>query len=77
MLVSCLMFKILSGAAIDQSRYQILRKIGAKVHVMQQSIGIEIGVLFVLPAFLGIIHVLFGLRMFGLFLLIHIIKFSG
>ncbi|RHW49833.1 ABC transporter permease [Bombilactobacillus bombi] len=67
MLVSCLMFKILSGAAIDQSRYQILRKIGAKVHVMQQSIGIEIGVLFVLPAFLGIIHVLFGLRMFGLF----------
>lgn len=64
MLASCLMFKILAGAATDRRRYQMLGKIGARSKLLRRSINREIGVLFALPAGLGVIHVLFGLQMF-------------
>lgn len=66
MLASCLMFKILSGAASDQIRYQMLNKIGTRQSVLRRSIVKEIFVLFILPAIVGVIHVLFGLQMFKL-----------
>lgn len=64
MLASTLMFKVLSGAASDKMRYEMLYKIGTRRKVLKQSIRNEIGVLFLLPGVLGIIDVLFGLRLF-------------
>lgn len=64
MLASTLMFKILSGANYDKSRYLMLQKIGARPRALRRSIRQEIGALFLLPGFVGIIHVLFGLQLF-------------
>lgn len=64
MLASTLMFKILSGANYDQSRYLMLKKIGARPQALRRSIRQEIGALFLLPGLVGIVHVLFGLQMF-------------
>ncbi|KRM23376.1 FtsX-like permease family protein [Latilactobacillus graminis] len=64
MLASCLMFKILSGAASDVKRYTMLAKIGTRRSLLKQSIAKEIGVLFCLPGIVGSIHVLFGLQLF-------------
>ncbi|EPH97980.1 MULTISPECIES: ABC transporter permease [unclassified Enterococcus] len=66
MLASCLMFKILSGANSDTVRYEMLEKIGTRQHLLKQSIRREIGVLFLAPGILGVVHVLFGLNMFKL-----------
>ena len=68
MLASCLMFKILSGAHSDVQRYRMLSKIGTRQALLKQSIRREIGVLFLGPGLLGMIHVLFGLQMFSAFL---------
>ena len=68
MLASTLMFKVLSGASGDRPRYQMLWKIGTRTKLLKQSIAKEIGILFALPAALGIIDVLFGLQFFKLLL---------
>lgn len=64
MLASCLMFKILSGANGDVKRYNMLYKIGTRQKVLRNTINKEIGVLFAVPAILGVIHVLIGLQLF-------------
>ncbi|GHP14355.1 ABC transporter permease [Lentilactobacillus fungorum] len=64
MLASCLMFKILSGAASDKVRFEMLNKIGARKSVLTHSILLQILGLFLLPAVLGIVDVAFGLQMF-------------
>ncbi|MFD1421149.1 FtsX-like permease family protein [Lactiplantibacillus songbeiensis] len=64
MLASCLMFKILSGAAADQHRYQMLDKLGTTHRQLTGAIRKEIAVLFILPGIVGVVHVLFGLQMF-------------
>lgn len=69
MLASCLMFKILSGANQDQTRYQMLQKLGTHRSWLKNSINTEIGVLFALPAILGMIHVLFGLQLFRMIMI--------
>ena len=68
MLASTLMFKILSGANYDKRRYLMLQKIGARPQVLRRSIRQEIGVLFLLPGIVGMIHVLFGLQLFKMIL---------
>ncbi|BDR59904.1 FtsX-like permease family protein [Lactobacillus xylocopicola] len=68
MLASTLMFKVLSGARSDRIRYQMLSKMGTRVQVLRRSINWEIGTLFLLPALLGVIDVLFGLKLFYYFL---------
>lgn len=62
MLASTLMFKVLSGAAQDAPRYKMLVKIGAQPSNLTVSIMQEIGVLFALPALLGVLDVIFGLQ---------------
>lgn len=64
MLASCLMFKILSGATDDRQRYQMINKLGAQKSTQINSIIQQVGLLFLLPAILGIIDVIFGLQMF-------------
>lgn len=64
MLASCLMFKILSGSFADIPRYQLLRKLGSHESSLHWAVRREISILFVLPAILGVTHVLFGLKLF-------------
>lgn len=64
MLASTLMFKILSGAAADRARYRMLSRMGVRPKLLRNSIRTEIGVLFGVPAVLGVVHVLFGLQLF-------------
>lgn len=64
MLASTLMFKVLSGANSDKPRYKMLWKMGMREGMLKASIAKEIGVLFALPAILGISDVLFGLQFF-------------
>ena len=64
MLASTLMFKVLSGAASDKVRYQMLHEIGARQGLLRSSIRKEIGTLFTMPAILGIVDVLCGLQLF-------------
>ncbi|KRM72210.1 FtsX-like permease family protein [Lacticaseibacillus brantae] len=64
MLASTLMFKILSGAAYDKSRYLMLQKVGVRPGLLRKSIRQEIGALFLLPGLVGVVHVLFGLQLF-------------
>ena len=64
MLASTLMFKVLSGAASDKVRYQMLHEIGARPQLLRSSIRKEIGTLFTMPAILGIVDVLCGLQLF-------------
>lgn len=68
MLASCLMFKILTGAYQDIARYDMLHKIGVKRQLLMGSIRKEILAIFLAPAFLGVIHVLVGLKMFQIFI---------
>ncbi|PGO29050.1 ABC transporter permease [Bacillus cereus] len=65
MMASCLMFKILSGASKDSIRYQMLRKIGVRRELLTQSIYKELSFVFLIPAIIGIVHILVGMNMFG------------
>ncbi|MCP9312438.1 FtsX-like permease family protein [Liquorilactobacillus satsumensis] len=64
MLASCLMFKLLSGAFADKRRYELLRKLGVRPQLLRNAIKKEVGLLFLLPALVGVVHVLFGLNLF-------------
>ncbi|MBG9512298.1 ABC transporter permease [Bacillus thuringiensis] len=65
MMASCLMFKVLSGASKDCTRYQMLRKIGVRRELLAQSIYKELFFVFLVPAIVGIAHVLVGMNMFS------------
>lgn len=67
MLASCLMFKVLSGAHQDISRYTMLHKMGVKRSLLSRSIAKELAIIFAVPASLGVVHVLVGLKMFSVF----------
>ncbi|QWI73039.1 ABC transporter permease (plasmid) [Bacillus mycoides] len=68
MMASCLMFKILSGASKDITRYQMLRKIGVRRELLTKSIYKELFLVFLFPAIVGIAHVLIGMNIFGFIL---------
>lgn len=69
MMASCLMFKILSGAARDKDRYSMLRKIGVRQSLLVGSIYKELFMVFIFPAIVGLMHVLIGMEMFSFILL--------
>ncbi|HFJ9300613.1 TPA: FtsX-like permease family protein [Bacillus paranthracis] len=69
MMASCLMFKILSGASKDITRYQMLRKIGVRRELLTRSIYKELFLVFLFPAIVGIAHVLVGMNIFGFILI--------
>ncbi|MGE7883700.1 FtsX-like permease family protein [Bacillus sp. NPDC094077] len=68
MMASCLMFKILSGASSDITRYQMLRKIGVRRELLTRSIYKELFLVFLFPAIVGIAHVLVGMNIFSFIL---------
>ncbi|MFE4764164.1 FtsX-like permease family protein [Bacillus mycoides] len=69
MMASCLMFKILSGASKDITRYQMLHKIGVRRELLTKSIYKELFLVFLFPAIVGIAHVLVGMNIFGFILM--------
>ncbi|OQR53463.1 FtsX-like permease family protein [Bacillus sp. CDB3] len=69
MMASCLMFKVLSGASKDITRYQMLRKIGVRRELLTKSIYKELFFVFLFPAIVGIAHILVGMNMFGALLM--------
>lgn len=69
MMASCLMFKVLSSASSDIVRYQMLRKIGVRHELLTKSIYKELFLVFLLPAIVGIVHVLVGMNIFSYFLI--------
>jgi putative ABC transport system permease protein len=69
MMASCLMFKILSGASKDITRYQMLRKIGVRRELLTKSIYKELFLVFLFPAIIGVVHVLVGMNIFSFILI--------
>ncbi|PGR83333.1 FtsX-like permease family protein [Bacillus cereus] len=69
MMASCLMFKILSGSSKDIVRYEMLSKIGVRHELLAKSIYKEIFLVFLFPGIIGMIHVLLGMKIFGLILI--------
>ncbi len=68
MMASCLMFKILTGAAKDIQRYQMLRKIGVRRERLAGSIRHELLLVFLFPGLAGLSHVLVGMNLFSFIL---------
>ena len=69
MMASCLMFKILSGASSDITRYQMLGKIGVRRELLTKSIYKELFLVFLFPGIVGIVHVLVGMNIFSFILI--------
>ncbi|MFD2706178.1 FtsX-like permease family protein [Salibacterium lacus] len=69
MMASCLMFKVLSGAAGDVPRYRMLQNIGVSRDLLKRSVAGELFIIFLIPALLGLAHVLIGMNMFSFILL--------
>lgn len=69
MMASCLMFKILSGATKDITRYNMLYKIGVRRELLTRSIYKELFLVFLFPGIVGIVHVLVGMNLFSFILL--------
>ncbi|HHK5565849.1 TPA: FtsX-like permease family protein [Bacillus thuringiensis] len=69
MMASCLMFKILSGSSKDIVRYEMLSKIGVRHELLAKSIYKELFLVFLFPGIIGMIHVLLGMKIFGLILI--------
>lgn len=53
---STMYFKILSDAILDRERYQILMKIGMTDQEIKTSIYTQVGIAFILPVVLGLLH---------------------
>ncbi|GGG64371.1 FtsX-like permease family protein [Paenibacillus radicis (ex Gao et al. 2016)] len=68
MMASCLMFKILSGAAKDIQRYEMLHKLGVRRERLSRSIYTELLLVFLFPGIAGLLHVLVGMRLFSFIL---------
>jgi len=68
MMASCLMFKILSGAAKDIQRYEMLSKLGVRREKLSRSIYHELFLLFLFPGIVGLTHVLVGMNLFSFIL---------
>ncbi len=75
MMVSVLMFKLLSSATVDIKRYEMLRKIGVRRSLLTLSIYKELFLVFLFPALVGFVHVSVGMKMFGLILVDPYTKF--
>ncbi|AEI41574.1 FtsX-like permease family protein [Paenibacillus mucilaginosus] len=53
---STIYFKILSDALMDQEQYEILKKVGMSKLEIQRSVYLQVGMAFLLPVVVGIIH---------------------
>ena len=64
-LIACsaiLALKQLTESSDNKQRYVILRKIGCDEKMINKTLFRQIGIFFVLPLFLAIIHSIFGIK---------------
>lgn len=59
---STMYFKILSDAVLDREQYQILMKIGMTEQEIAKSIYTQVGIAFILPVLLGIMHGIMAIK---------------
>jgi|GEM_PF-476025 len=59
---STMYFKILSDAILDREQYKMLMKIGMTEQEMAHSIYTQVGIAFILPVFLGILHGIMAMK---------------
>lgn len=65
---STIYFKILSDAIMDREQYKMLIKIGMSKEEITKSIHTQVGIAFVLPAFMGIMHSVMAIQALGAFM---------
>ncbi|MGP7816469.1 FtsX-like permease family protein [Niallia sp. 01092] len=56
-------FKILSDAFTDKEQYSILKKVGMNKKEVQKSVYLQVGITFLLPVIIGIIHSIVAMNM--------------
>lgn len=59
---STMYFKLLSDAILDREQYKVLMKIGMTEQEIAQSIYTQVGIAFVLPVLLGILHGIMAIK---------------
>ena len=59
---SAIYFKILSDAILDREQYKILTKIGMTKKEIGSSIYTQVGIAFILPSLLGIMHGIMAIK---------------
>lgn len=59
---STIYFKILSDAILDREQYKMLMKIGMTAQEVSKSIYTQVGIAFILPALLGILHGIMAMK---------------
>ncbi|MDW7614151.1 FtsX-like permease family protein [Peribacillus simplex] len=60
---STIYFKILSDAFSDKDQYSILKKVGMSKKEVQKSVYLQVGIAFLLPVILGILHSVVAMKM--------------
>lgn len=60
---STIYFKILSDAFTDKEQYSILKKVGMSKKEVQKSVYLQVGIAFLLPVTVGIIHSVVAMKM--------------
>ncbi|MBW7475859.1 FtsX-like permease family protein [Paenibacillus oenotherae] len=60
---STIYFKILSDALMDREQYAILKQIGMSRREVRRSVYWQVGIAFVLPVIVGILHSIFAMNM--------------
>ena len=61
--LSTIYFKLLSEAFMDREQYTMLRKIGMSKEEVQKSVYVQMGIAFLLPVIIGIIHSIIAMKM--------------
>lgn len=57
-----LALKALSDSADSKGRYEILQKVGADEKMLHRALFLQIGLFFILPLMLAVVHSVFGIR---------------
>ncbi len=60
---STIYFKILSDAFTDKEQYSMLKKIGMSKKEVQRSVYLQVGIVFLLPVIVGMIHSVVAMNM--------------
>lgn len=68
---STIYFKILSDAVLDREQYGMLMKIGMSKKEISKSIYTQVGIAFVLPALMGILHSIMAIKALEVFMHYH------
>ena len=60
---STIYFKILSDAFSDKDQYSILKKVGMSKKEVQKSVYLQVGIAFLLPVIVGVLHSVVAMKM--------------